>query len=291
MSAFWKAFHKGRVGRLTDEELDSISRGLTPFRFLPGAKSMAPFSKTASSWGRGRSFGGTSKAKRRLTWGGTLARGYGRATFRRGYDRTGGFYGRYSGRNAELKFHDIDVDDAVVAQNGTILNGGSINLIGQGTGESVRIGRKCTIRKIGWKWTMQNSSIATANAQNVIRLILYLDKQANGATATITDILESNSFISHRNLANSGRFQILMDRNYTFNPSIGGNGTALDTAGMDKAGSFYRNVNIPLEFTGTATPADITEIRSNNLGVLILGKQNINSTVFASKMRLRFSDQ
>ncbi len=42
--------------------------------------------------------------------------------FRPGFDRTGGFYGRFAGPGGEKKFFDTDVDDAVVSGSMTINN-------------------------------------------------------------------------------------------------------------------------------------------------------------------------
>lgn len=212
--------------------------------------------------------------------------------FRKGYNRTGGYYGRYSGKNAELKFHDIDVDDGSIAQNGTILNAGSINLIAQGTTESTRIGRKCTIKKIGWRYTLTLASTASVAGQELVRVILYLDKQANGLTATVSGaggLLVSDNYQSFNNLANTSRFVVLMDRTHDLNPSGGaGNGTANDTVNTIRTYRFFKNCNIPLEFSGVA--GALTELRSNNLGVIVLAKNAGATASIDSKFRLRFSD-
>ncbi len=71
-----------------------------------------------------------------------------RRTFVPGQNRTSGFYGRFAKGSGELKFIDLDVNDVVVAQGGTIQTSGTINVISQGTTESERIRRKCTIRKM-----------------------------------------------------------------------------------------------------------------------------------------------
>ncbi len=187
----------------------------------------------------------------------------------------------------ELKFHDLDIDDAVVAVNGTIAQD-SCNIIAGGTTESTRIGRKSVIRKIGWRY-----EIVLPNAQNMtsvldtIRVILYWDKQANGATATVTGILESDDFQSFNNLSNKNRFVILMDRTHELNAQAGGgNGTANDIAGIQKNFNFFKTCEIPIEFDSTT--GALTEQRSNNIGVLLLGKQGFLG--FFSKMRLRFTD-
>ncbi len=140
-------------------------------------------------------------------------------------------YGRRGG-NGELKFHDIDVDDAVVASGGVIQNAGTINIIPQGVSEKQRIGRKCTIKSIGWRF---ECSLAEQDAQpnpetnDVLRVIMYQDKQCNGATAAVLDILESADYQSFNNLANSSRFRTLMDRTYDLNWM---GGMASDGAGL-----------------------------------------------------------
>lgn len=286
MSRFWKAFHKGHIGRLTDEELDSISRGLTPATMVYGRAKGPSWAAGRGRWivpERGVTGMLTGRARRVVRFG---------RKFRPGYNRTGGFYGRFSKSGGELKFHDVDIDDGSIAQNGTVLNTGSINLIAQGTGESQRIGRKCTIRKIGWRYTLTLASTATPAGQESIRVILYLDKQANGVTATVSGaggILAADNWQAFHNLANTSRFVTLMDRTHDLNPSGGaGNGTANDTINTVRSYRFFKNCNIPLEFSSTA--GAITELRSNNIGVIVLAKNSNAVGSIDSKMRLRFSD-
>ncbi len=215
-------------------------------------------------------------------------RAKGRKVFRRGSDRTSGYYGRYRGVSVgEKKFHDIDVDDAVVAAAGGIQNTGSINLIPQGTTEITRIGRKAVIKSINWRYVCILPTRSDENGYDIIRVILYVDKQCNGVTAAITDILETAHYQSFRNLANSGRFRILLDKTHTLNASAAaGNGTANDTIVMARPFTFFKKCNIPLEFSSTT--GAITEIRSNNLGVLLISGNGYCG--FGSKVRLRFTD-
>ncbi len=213
---------------------------------------------------------------------------------RRNGRKRGRFQQQFRGRRApavgELKFHDIDVDDATIAAGGTIQNTGSINLIAQGVTESTRVGRKCVIRSIGWRYTLEKVSTTTlTSGDETVRVIMYLDKQCNGATAAVTDILDTDDYHSFNNLGNSGRFRTLLDRTHTLNnPSLtvlAGPNYAYGTTSVER--SFFKKVEIPLEFSSTV--GAITEIRSNNIGVLLLSKTgslvNFNSTI-----RLRFSD-
>ncbi len=191
-------------------------------------------------------------------------------------------------RNLELKFHDLDINDAVIAANGTIAED-SCNTIAQGVTEITRIGRKCTIRSINWRFKITLPVLATSNASagDTIRVILYLDKQANGATAAVTDLLESDDFQSFNNLANKSRFRTLMDREYNLDASGGtGDGTSNDFNAVNVSDTLFKKVNIPIEYDSTT--GAITEVKSNNIGVLLLGQSGLAG--FESKMRLRFSD-
>ncbi len=73
----------------------------------------------------------------------------------------------------ELKFHDLDIDDAVIAANGQI--DPALNLIAQGVTESDRIGRKCTILSIGWRYTVilpVRDALATPGQADTVRIML-----------------------------------------------------------------------------------------------------------------------
>lgn len=197
------------------------------------------------------------------------------------------FRGRKADLKGELKFHDVDLDDAVISAAGTITS--SINLIAQGVTESTRVGRKCVVRQILWRYNINIIGVAGSGvtAGDVVRVILYLDKQCNGAAATVTGILESDDYQSFNNLANTSRFRILMDRTHQCNPvGFAGDGAANDSPEVQFPYTFFKKVYVPLEFDSTT--GAISEIRSNNLGVLMLSKGGVLK--FESKIRLRFTD-
>ncbi len=189
---------------------------------------------------------------------------------------------------AELKFHDLTTVDAVVAAGHSIMTL-SANLIAQGTTEIERLGRRCVIRQIHWKWriTLPTDASGALSVGDSVRLLLYVDRQANGATASSSDILEVNDIHSFNNLANSGRFRTLMDRTYTLNASAGaGDGAVNDTAQTRIIGEFHKKVNIKIEFSGVT--GAITEVRSNNIGIMLVGQTGV--AAFQGRMRLRFTD-
>ncbi len=207
--------------------------------------------------------------------------------FTPGVSRTVGYYGRYSGADREVKFFDLDINDAAIAAGGTIVEDSVVG-IAQGNTEQNRDGRKCTVVGIGWRWDLALAGQSNTGSTDTCRVILYLDKQCNGTAATVTQILESNDYQSFNNLANKSRFQTLMDRTYDIRvPAAMGDGTTNDAAANSWADSFYKKVNIPLEFDSTT--GAITELRSNNIGVLILSKNGLTALSFNSKMRIRFT--
>lgn len=209
----------------------------------------------------------------------------------RGYVRTSGNYGRYrqaKGLRPELKFFDTAFADTDIDEAGVIFP--SMNLVAQGTDENERIGRSITIKKIMLRGMIYHSTVAALASASCLRLIVYLDKQCNGAAAVSTDILEdgtaTNNIVSFRNLANSKRFQILFDNVWDLNPT-----TARDTG--PQAGdlryyfSVYKNVNIPVEFDSTT--GAITEIRSKNIGVYVASTRDEEDSIVAN-FRIKFTD-
>ncbi len=189
----------------------------------------------------------------------------------------------------ELKFHDVDLDDAVVAAGCNVTP--TINIIPQGVTEITRVGRKCTLKQINWRWRAflpEQDAVADPAQSDGLRMIVFLDKQANGAAAANTDIFESNDWQSFRNLANSGRFVILMDKNITLNyAGLGSDGAGVvSQASVHREGTFFKQCDVPIEFSGANGTID--EIRSNNIGIMLCGSNGIMG--FDSKIRLRFSD-
>lgn len=207
-----------------------------------------------------------------------------------GKDRTGGYYGRFGkGKVGELKFHDVTLDDAIVATSAAIT--ASVNLIAQGVTESTRVGRKCTIRSVHWRYQVTLPKVdaaSTSKPGDSLRILLYVDKQCNGATIAGSDLFETDDIHSFRNLANSNRFTILCDKIH----NIGYQGMASDGAGVVSQEKVVKNFNIykklmlPIEYSSTT--GAIGEIRSNNIGVLLISASG--EAGFNSNIRLRFSD-
>lgn len=206
--------------------------------------------------------------------------------------RTGGFAGRYAPgvRSAEKKFLDTEIDDATVSSTGTIQGTGSVLLLVQGVGPTQRVGRKVTVTDVNWRvnYELPNAdSVVAPKAGDIVRAIMYLDTQTNGATATVTDVLEDAEYKSYRNLENQGRFKILFDKTIAMNyMATNGNGADNNYSERNYWTTFYKKCSIPIEYTG-ATGA-IAEMTSNNIGILYISKNGV--AAMESTIRIRYTD-
>ncbi len=190
----------------------------------------------------------------------------------------------------ELKFFDGTKGSTTTVVTGAISNV-SLNLVVQGITEKTRIGRRITIKSLFLHGNVTLPSTATvANTADSARIIVYLDKQANKATAATTDIMEATiSIDSFRNLGNKGRFRILSDRKYDVWSGAGAGEAAGDSEYGEMIISWdlaLAKLNIPVEFT--AETGAIGEITSNNIGVMVIGRSGVCGVGY--KWRLRYTD-
>ncbi len=236
---------------------------------------------------RRRRFARTRRTTRRRTFGRRLGRR------QKGFVQTSGYFGRYrsvsnplafqKNSSKELKFKDTQQTTTVIGNTFQTLQT-TINDIAQNTSETGRIGRNIVLKKIMFKGELnlisQSGVDAVFDSNDHVRLILYLDKQTNGAVASIADILETTgvgSQNSFRNLANSKRFVILYDKKWTLHANISeGVGATFQSSSLTLPVEFFMNVNLPIEFDSTT--GSISEMQSNNIGFIAVsefGKTNI----------------
>lgn len=169
----------------------------------------------------------------------------------------------------------------------------------QGTGQSERIGRKCTITKILGRFNFQflesaDTALGEARiAHETVRLMILWDKQCNGTFPAPASILAQNLYNSYRNLANLKRFTMLHDRIYSWNTtaiaaSVATPNNASERVVADYQVTIAKNVFIPIEYSAaTGLLADIT---SNNIVILTWTKHGARMEMESSKVRLRFID-
>lgn len=185
----------------------------------------------------------------------------------------------------ELKFFDTAID-ATFSQIGAVVNF-SLNAIPQGTGESQRIGRQCTIVRISINYSTTTGSATDFLDGSAQRLIVYLDTQTNGKLPNVVDILDTRDLTSFYNVAKTDQFRILYDKTWNMNQGRGSILTGGISGRLVKFVRWSKKVNIPLEFSGPVP--NLQDIRTNNLGILIIRDLGVVDNEFITgKVRVHF---
>lgn len=188
----------------------------------------------------------------------------------------------------ELKFQDTPVANNVVAATGEIFDD-SIVEIDQGTGESNRVGRKVIVRKISLRYNITLPTTTTAGSMaDSVRFMVIIDKQCNGATATVAGVLEDSTIFGFNNLSNKGRFRVLMDDVVNVAATAAfGNGTTNASGQVRIHKSWHsKNLNIPIEYSDTGNA--IADITSNNIFLLAVSEQGVAQ--LETNARVRYTD-
>ncbi len=206
--------------------------------------------------------------------------------------RTVGNFARVANRQ-EKKWHEFLDGLTTMSDEGTIL-ATSLNIIPLGSGESGRIGRMVRLRSIHLRCTfVLPSSVAVGSQSDIGRLMVILDKQANGAAATVDQVLQTAATHhkdSFMNLENARRFQILADHFCTIS-----NASTVDVSTVGIGGivrkfwRFNKKVNLPIEYSvAMSPPITISNVRSNNIFLLGISHSGLMQCRVLS--RLRYTD-
>lgn len=207
--------------------------------------------------------------------------------FRPGYNRTGGYYGRFgtTGRykrgtyknQREKKFFDRTATGSLSTDT-EVASYFSANLIPQGTGMGERIGRKIVATSWhvrGWIDPLYFTFNPEAGSSyfRAVRFLVVQDTQANGDYPQLSEILDitetGTKYINAmRNLANTSRFRVLKDKvrkvnvnsSHLLTPEISMEAYAYNAAVHFK---MDLKLNVPIYFDDIN--GNISEIRSNNL--------------------------
>lgn len=188
--------------------------------------------------------------------------------------------GGYRIRSGETKYHETIVGISPVSATGTVPT--SLNLVPVGTSATHRVGMQFRIVGIQLQGVAHVRDTSGTSQADVLRCVLYWDKQCNGTAAAVTDILETAYIYSHNNLENALRFKTLAQFTISLQPE-GVSGTT--TTNVKR--HFKRNIrcSIPIVMdTGTS----ITDVRSNNVGIMFISN---NAKVGVQyQTRIRFKD-
>jgi len=212
------------------------------------------------------------------------------ARFIPGKDRRSGFYGRFSGPQAERKFLDTSLNTI-----GSITTGQEkllCTIVPQGNTESERIGRKIRVKKMSIKGILTlAAATAEANSSAAVKLMMVMDTQTNGSAFAATDLLETDAFSSFNNLANSSRFRVLKSKTMIFKCG-GGAPTGAAFAFSEDVKAFNWNIKCDdiIEYDNTAITGAVGTHRSNSIWFVAQATTTGIVTLGNANCRIRFTD-
>ena len=157
------------------------------------------------------------------------------------------------------------------------------------------MGARCTVTDINVKGVInwQTGMAATTLQTVLIKMVIVLDKQANGANCTWSDVYNGTTPFSPRNLTNSQRFEVLKE--WMLQPTVVATGTAdnwasaaISCTSPPTKFKFNKKCNIPLEFSSTT--GAITEIRSNNITLMAVSYAGDDIHTLTGTFRVKFRD-
>lgn len=163
----------------------------------------------------------------------------------------------------ELKYLDTNVIATDVGSAAILKD--SLNLVKKGDGQSERIGRKIVIRKLQVSGYVHQKATSSLASSNVIHVLFVLDKQANGGSPGVSDLVHTGGPYTVYNKDYEDRFVYLWDDILVVtSPAARGNS-------VNEVGTAYKNFkleidcDIPILFKAASSPAVIGDVASNNI--------------------------
>lgn len=148
-----------------------------------------------------------------------------------------------------------------------------------GSGEDSRTGNIIHISKIVFNYVVFDS------VPGLMRLIWFIDRQANGTTPTLTNVLTSASFVATYNTLNvighgGHRYLILGDETRTLNPGVAAavQCTTLNTKVISK--------KIPVHYLASTGAA--TDVATNNVWCFVIA--NTATATIRHQCQIQFTD-
>lgn len=146
-----------------------------------------------------------------------------------------------------------------------------LNGIASGANPNERIGRNVQLKSLLIRWVF-----STTAGSNPMRILVVYDREAVQTLPSITEILQTNNFLSPLALANSDRFVVIADE--MINPN-----TASPTCGQ-----IYRKLNLPQKFATAG--ASIIDITHGSLFIMSCCNNATTGVGIGYNSRVRYTD-
>lgn len=158
-----------------------------------------------------------------------------------------------------------------------------VNGLAPGSGASERIGMKVTVRSIQLR--LAQYVTAGTGSDQFQRVLLFVDRQANGAAPTLGSQLSANSILGLRSLVNRKRFKILWDKTCHLNATAEPGSMVFRTAYLK-----FRSP-VVMEFNA-GVAGTIADIVSNSIYIYTVGSLVAGATAggVEGTCRIRYTD-
>jgi hypothetical protein len=182
------------------------------------------------------------------------------------------------GTPVETKYIDKSISQNMDT-NGTIT---LLNGCATGTTISTRIGRQVVVSSIEFSVTV--GPTVTTGTDQIDRLLIVYDRQADGAAPIITDVLAASDSMSLFNPDNSKRFAIIYDKVFAVS------GYA-DSSSAVVTGHIVRRMNKLIQYN-SGNAGTVADINSGAMYLISLGSAAPGATAgyVAGRLRVNFND-
>lgn len=172
----------------------------------------------------------------------------------------------------------------------------TLNFVAQGTTQSQRVGRKITVKSLEVRGDIKLPDTGSLLfMDNRVRLIFFIDKQTNGAAATLDEIINLSGTVtinSFRDLANQQRFRIIYDQWFDLpvRAVLQDSAATGDSVPIELGFKFKKALNLPIMFDDGVSTGAISSQRSNNIGSFCIASQSVIAPIVSYTFRIRFTD-
>lgn len=197
--------------------------------------------------------------------------------------RTGGFFGQWNrpARLApELKTIDSNATSANVTTGGTVV---LINGVATGTDFTNRIGRKSLMKTLLLTYQALPSTATSSPAGDVHRIIVFYDKQTNGAAPAVTDVIAVADCLNPMQLTNRDRFKVLLDKRIPLEAFV--MAAAAPTVGDPKQHFFKKYLRLNLETVYGGSAATVGSVQTGGLFILVLSDSGTWNNKWYTRVR------
>lgn len=185
----------------------------------------------------------------------------------------------------------LDTQSSLLAPGTTaVVASDYFQLIPRSTDASGRIGQACTLERIQINGSIRHLPGAAANPSDVLYMWLVLDKECNGATATLSDMFVGTApeFL-HMNIGNSNRFSILKKWIVPLNVQ-GGERNSTSSLNIALPWEAYIKCKIPLRWNSGDTTGAATNLLMNRFYIVHGVMNNAGLTSVDCNIRVRYKD-